>query len=116
MNPTRLVSSLFLIRGAWKLAVPLALATWWRSCGEAQKQGGPPPPAVTVAKPIKRTLFDYDEYVGRFTAINAVEVRARVSGYLDFISKMGNSLSRATCYSPSTNALSRTRSIRRALI
>jgi RND family efflux transporter MFP subunit len=83
MNPTRLVSSLFLIRGAWKLAVPLALATLVASCGEAQKQGGPPPPAVTVAKPIKRTLFDYDEYVGRFTAVNAVEVRARVSGYLD---------------------------------
>src|SRR5262245_8475323 len=54
------------------------------SCGERQQQaGGPPPPAVTVAKPIKRTVVDYDEYVGRFTAINAVEVRARVAGYLD---------------------------------
>ncbi len=36
-----------------------------------------------MAKPIKRTVFDYDEYVGRFTAINSVEVRARVSGYLE---------------------------------
>ena len=99
MNPTRLVSSLFLICGAWKLAVPLALATLVASCGEAQKQGGPPPPAVTVAKPIKRTLFDYDEYVGRFTAINAVELRARVSAIsMACISKMGNSSSRATCY------------------
>jgi RND family efflux transporter MFP subunit len=54
------------------------------SCGEQQKQGGgPPPPAVTVAKPIKRTVVDYDEYVGRFAAINSVEIRARVSGYLD---------------------------------
>jgi RND family efflux transporter MFP subunit len=54
------------------------------SCGESQKQAGaPPPPAVTVAKPIKRTVTDFDEYVGRFTAINSVEVRARVSGYLD---------------------------------
>ena len=44
---------------------------------------GPPPPAVTVSEPVKRTVFDYDEYVGRFTAINSVEVRARVSGYLD---------------------------------
>ena len=85
MNSTRLISSLSLIRGARKLAVPLALATLVASCGEAQKQGGPPPPAVTVATPIKRTLFDYDEYVGRFTAINIVEVRARVSGYLDGI-------------------------------
>ncbi|MFZ0261078.1 MAG: efflux RND transporter periplasmic adaptor subunit [Pseudolabrys sp.] len=62
----------------------LVLATLVASCGEQQKQGGgPPPPAVTVAKPIKRTVVDYDEYVGRFAAINSVEIRARVSGYLD---------------------------------
>ena len=64
--------------------LPLLLATLVAGCGQSQQQGGgPPPPAVTVAKPIKRTVFDYDEYVGRFTAINSVEVRARVSGYLD---------------------------------
>ena len=62
----------------------LALACFIASCGERQQQGGaPPPPTVAVAKPIKRTVFDFDEYVGRFTAINSVEVRARVSGYLD---------------------------------
>jgi RND family efflux transporter MFP subunit len=62
----------------------LALATFVVSCGERQQQGGaPPPPTVVVAKPVKRTVFDYDEYVGRFTAVNSVEVRARVSGYLD---------------------------------
>jgi RND family efflux transporter MFP subunit len=54
------------------------------SCGEQKQQAGaPPPPAVTVAKPQKRTVVDYDEYVGRFVAINSVEIRARVSGYLD---------------------------------
>ena len=71
------------MRGTRKLAIPLALATLVASCGERQQQGGPPPPAVTVAKPIKRSVFDYDEYVGRFAAINSVEVRARVSGYLE---------------------------------
>src|SRR5499427_4162177 len=81
MNPISLFQSLFL--GARAVALPLAIATLVASCGESQKQAGPPPPAVTVAKPIKRTVFDYDEYVGRFTAINSVEVRARVSGYLD---------------------------------
>jgi multidrug efflux pump subunit AcrA (membrane-fusion protein) len=45
----------------------------------------PPPPAVTVAKPIKKLVSDYDEYVGRFVAVDFVEVRARVSGYLDKI-------------------------------
>ena len=84
MNSSGLVSSFSLMRGARKLAVPLAIATLVASCGERQQQGGSPPlAAVTVAKPIKRTVFDYDEYVGRFTAINSVEVRARVSGYLD---------------------------------
>ncbi|HLA20283.1 MAG TPA: efflux RND transporter periplasmic adaptor subunit, partial [Pseudolabrys sp.] len=42
-----------------------------------------PPPAVTFTKPVTRTVTDFDEYVGRFVAVNAVEVRARVSGYLD---------------------------------
>jgi multidrug efflux system membrane fusion protein len=42
-------------------------------------------PAVTVAKPVKRTVVDQDEYVGRFVAIDSVEIRARVSGYLDQI-------------------------------
>jgi RND family efflux transporter MFP subunit len=40
---------------------------------------------VTVAKPIERGVVDQDEYVGRFVAIDSVEVRARVSGYLDQI-------------------------------
>jgi RND family efflux transporter MFP subunit len=40
---------------------------------------------VTVAKPSKRLVADHDEYVGRFVAVDAIEVRARVSGYLDAI-------------------------------
>jgi RND family efflux transporter MFP subunit len=69
-----------------RLAVPLLLALTLAACGDSQPQkqsGGTPPPSVTVSKPIKRTIVDYDEYVGRFAAVNAVEVRARVSGYLD---------------------------------
>jgi RND family efflux transporter MFP subunit len=83
MNPTRTMSSFSFIRGA-RVAVLCALATLVASCGDGQKQaGGPPPPAVTVAKPVKRTVTDFDEYVGRFAAVNSVEVRARVSGYLE---------------------------------
>jgi RND family efflux transporter MFP subunit len=68
---------------ALSAAVWIALAGVLAGCGEAQKQAGPPPPKVTVAKPTKRTLVDQDEYVGRFVAVNSVEMRARVSGYLD---------------------------------
>jgi membrane fusion protein, multidrug efflux system len=66
--------------GAAGIALALALA----GCGEGQKtRATPPPPAVTVAKPVKRTIVDQDEYVGRFVAVDSVEIRARVSGYLD---------------------------------
>jgi RND family efflux transporter MFP subunit len=57
-------------------------------CGPSQPPQAPamPPPAVTVDKPVKKTVVDKDEYVGRFNAAESVEVRARVSGYLDSIS------------------------------
>jgi RND family efflux transporter MFP subunit len=56
------------------------------ACGDNQKaQQAPPPPPVTVALPTKKTITDYDEYVGRFTAVDLIQVYARVSGYLDKI-------------------------------
>jgi RND family efflux transporter MFP subunit len=70
-----------LTRSACAVVFSFALA----SCGQPQQQGGPPPPPVTVAKPTQRNVIDHDEYVGRFVAIDSVEVRARVSGYLDKI-------------------------------
>src|SRR4029450_3576782 len=69
-----------------RLLMPLlVLGPLLAGCGQGQQQAGPPPPTVTVAKPIKRTVVDQDEYVGRFVAIDAVEVRARVSGYLETV-------------------------------
>ena len=61
----------------------LAAAVMLSACGEGQKPPAPPPPVVTVANPVTRTVTDFDEYVGRFTAVNSVEIRARVSGYLE---------------------------------
>ncbi len=42
-----------------------------------------PPPEVTVAKPIVKDIVEDDEFVGRFEAAEAVDVRARVAGYLE---------------------------------
>ena len=42
----------------------------------------PPPPAVTVAQPLVMPVVDWDDYVGRFEAVQNVEVRPRASGYL----------------------------------
>jgi RND family efflux transporter MFP subunit len=67
-------------RLAWLMVLAPALA----GCGEgAPKQAAPPPPTVTVGKAQKETVTDYDEYVGRFVAVDMVEIRARVSGYLE---------------------------------
>jgi len=44
-----------------------------------------PPPQVTVARPATKMVTDHDEFVGRFVAVDAVEIRARVSGYLSAI-------------------------------
>jgi multidrug efflux system membrane fusion protein len=71
---------------AW-LGVLIVLATMLTGCGEGQRQqkGAAPPPQVTVALPEQRTVIDYDDYVGRFVAVDLVEIRARVSGYLEKI-------------------------------
>jgi len=63
----------------------VVLAPVLAACGQSQPPAAPPPPAVTVAKPVERGVTDQDEYVGRFVAVDSVEVRARVSGYLDAI-------------------------------
>ncbi|RYE04413.1 MAG: efflux RND transporter periplasmic adaptor subunit [Sphingomonadales bacterium] len=60
-------------------ALALALA----GCGGGnQAQGAPPTPAVTVATPLVQDIVDWDEYVGRFEAVQNVEVRPRATGFL----------------------------------
>ncbi|MEA2882733.1 MAG: rane fusion protein multidrug efflux system [Bradyrhizobium sp.] len=39
-------------------------------------------PPVTVAQPVKRTVTDWDEFTGRFEAMEEVQVRARVGGFV----------------------------------
>jgi multidrug efflux system membrane fusion protein len=53
-------------------------------CGQGQ-QGAVALPTVTVATPVARTVTDYDEYVGRFLAVDSVDIRSRLSGYLSGI-------------------------------
>ena len=45
----------------------------------------PLPSPVTVARPLEKTITEWDEYTGRFTAVETVDVRARVSGFIDSI-------------------------------
>src|SRR5581483_8811437 len=61
----------------------LLMAASLAGCGQGQQQTAAQNlPAVTVAKPAQRNVVDLDEYVGRFVAVNSVEIRSRLSGYL----------------------------------
>ena len=51
---------------------------------QAQKSQ-PPPPQVTVANPLVKDVTDWDEFTGRLYAVESVDVRPRVSGYLQSI-------------------------------
>lgn len=42
-----------------------------------------PPPKVTVAKPVQKEVADYRDYTGHLEAVETVEVRARVKGFLE---------------------------------
>jgi RND family efflux transporter MFP subunit len=64
------------------LLAPMALAPW---SAAAQGPAGGPPPTVTVARPIVKQITEYDDFTGRFEAVDGVEVRARVQGYLDSV-------------------------------
>jgi RND family efflux transporter MFP subunit len=60
----------------------LALA----GCDDASKRDARPSlPAVTVAQPLQKVITEWDEYTGRFASVATVEVRARVSGFIDSI-------------------------------
>jgi len=51
-------------------------------CGANAVPQGPPPPAVTVAPVEEMELVEWDEFTGRTEAVESVEVRPRVSGYI----------------------------------
>jgi len=54
-------------------------------CHPAAQQapaGAPPPPQVTVSHPLPKEIVDYNEFTARLGAVNSVDIRARVTGYL----------------------------------
>lgn len=50
---------------------------------DAAAQGAPPAPPVQVANPLAKRITNWDEFTGRFEASEQVDVRARVSGFID---------------------------------
>ncbi len=68
-------------------SVPLALIAIFSVISGCQQKPKPPPPAkppdVVVAHPVSRTVTDFEEYTGRMAPFKIVDLRARVSGYLE---------------------------------
>jgi len=54
-------------------------------CGQSPTNSAPPPPSVTLTQPAERQVTTYLEHTGTTVAVESVEIRARVSGFLDSI-------------------------------
>jgi membrane fusion protein, multidrug efflux system len=68
------------------LAIGLAiLAGLIAGCSSSAQPKAPAPPEVSVAEVICKQIGDSDEFTGRLEAVHAVEVRPRVSGYLQSV-------------------------------
>jgi multidrug efflux system membrane fusion protein len=71
-----------------KIALICATSGFLLAMGGCTKSGGgtqsaPPAPQVNVAQVLERRVKDWDEFTGRFQAVESVEIRPRVSGYID---------------------------------
>ena len=58
-------------------------------------QGAPPPLPVTVAVPLSKRIVTWDEFSGRFQAVERVEVRPRVAGFVEQVHFKDGSLIKA---------------------
>lgn len=72
------------VGGARRGPLGLAVLAVVAACSKPAPPAAPPP-QVTVAHPLVQTVVEWDEYTARLSAIESVEVRARVSGYLGTI-------------------------------
>ena len=64
-----------------RFAMVVLVAALTFGCDQAppEKTQGVKPPSVTVALPLQKRITEWDEFTGRFEAVETVEVRARVS-------------------------------------
>lgn len=74
--------SQYLLGAAALSALSLALLA---ACGQAlanETVAPPPPPEVTVAQPVSEPVAEFSEHAGRFVATREIDVRPRISGFL----------------------------------
>jgi RND family efflux transporter MFP subunit len=74
-------------------ALPLALKTGLAvfaglaivGCGQKPAAQAPPPPTVTVAKPVKKEIVEWLYFTAQTQAVDTVSISPRVTGYIDNI-------------------------------
>lgn len=76
-------------KSAIAVSVLAVVAATLSGCGRndaaAAAAAGMPPPQVTVAQVMQKQVTEFDEFTGRFEAIDRVEVRPRVNGYISSV-------------------------------
>lgn len=70
-------------RSAVVIGTGILATLWLAGCSQPPPPPAQPPIAVVAGTPLRTPIVEWDEYVGRIEPIEFVEVRARVSGYLD---------------------------------
>lgn len=66
--------------------LPIVLSGLAAACTPtAAQQGAPPPPRIGVVNVVERDITEWDEFTGRLEAVDSVEVRPRVSGYVSAV-------------------------------
>ena len=79
------------LRGCQRLYQPVCLlfiilmSVVFYACGEKSEYIEPPAPEVTVSKPLIRNVTEYLEFTGSTRAIEEIEIRARVEGFLESV-------------------------------
>jgi RND family efflux transporter MFP subunit len=86
-NPSRLIPSRLAVLALAGLAAsaPLFLPACSTEAAQAAAAHGPAAPQVTVAKALQRQITNYQEFTGRIEAVERVELRPRVSGYIESV-------------------------------
>jgi len=67
----------------WAGVVAVAIELSVTGCRKQAASQTPPPPVVSVVQPVARDVIEWDDYIGRLESPETVEVKARVSGYLN---------------------------------
>jgi RND family efflux transporter MFP subunit len=73
-------------RNTWILCAACAPAVLALvGCGDSHAGSSekPPPATVIVAAPVEKPIVDFIDYTGRTDAVESVEIRSRVTGFLD---------------------------------